>query len=391
MATSRLQTLVKILFSADNSNCSRRATAKVNLALASIDGVIAATAFFQFLRLWLHRRKVKWTRQMVFHFLIGAANAGYSLYFILNLIGTKHQWQCWPHACGFVAMALPQIIFLSTFLLLLSFWVDLCHEHTDKEDEEEDDEEVEQVEYQELPGDPSTKHGKRPTLKTSRRCHCWRRWRVRGRQKFLVVVVISIFVLTGGFALLIWIGKGKNTIDSATVVQIYSDLFAIVMLLSGGGLAAYGLLLYTKMSRVRSRTKKSSTDIKKVAGLAVASVLCFSLRGLLVLLTEVHVFKTWCAWNHGCVSVAVVSFLYNFIGETIPSVVVLWVMGELPPPKDNIEHSSMPNSRNGFKQTIVADAALMNHWIIPINSESYAIVTGKKHSPPVASEASSST
>ncbi|KAJ7538444.1 hypothetical protein O6H91_11G048100 [Diphasiastrum complanatum] len=360
MASSRLETFVKLLLvSVSNGDCHRKPTPEVNVALATINGLIAATAFFQFLRLWLHRRKVKWTRQMVFHFLIGAASA-----------------------------ALPQIIFLSTFLLLLSFWVDLCHEHTDEEDEEEDEE----LEYQELPAaPPSTKDGKNPTCKKSRTCRCWRRWRVRGRQKFLVVVVISIFVLTAGFALLIWVGKGNSKIDSDTVAQIYSDLFAVVILMSGGGLAAYGLLLYTKMSRVSSRTKKSSTDIKKVAGLAVVSVVCFSLRGLLVLLTDWRVFKTWYAWNLGCSSVAVATFLYYFIGETIPSVVVLWVMRELPPPKDHMGRSSMPNSRNVFQQTLVAEPAFVNQWIIPVDAHSYAILTKNKNSPPFASEGSSST
>ncbi|GJM93117.1 hypothetical protein PR202_ga09646 [Eleusine coracana subsp. coracana] len=58
--------------------------------LAVVDGAIAAVAFVQ-----------------IFHFLIGLSN-----------------------------VASPQILLLVSFLLLLSFWVDLCHQSND---EDEDD------------------------------------------------------------------------------------------------------------------------------------------------------------------------------------------------------------------------------------------------------------
>ncbi|KAJ7297488.1 hypothetical protein O6H91_Y053100 [Diphasiastrum complanatum] len=60
-----------------------------NLSVAIVDGLISATAFFQLLRLRSHNRQVHWTRQMVFHFLIGSANFGKFFHlhcsFVMNL------------------------------------------------------------------------------------------------------------------------------------------------------------------------------------------------------------------------------------------------------------------------------------------------------------------
>jgi hypothetical protein len=75
-------------------------------------------------------------------------------------------------------------------------------------------------------------------------------------------------------------------------MQVYADLFAIVTLFLGGGLAAYGLLLYNKMCRVK--TSQASADIHKVAGLAVASVVCFSLRAFIVLVFDNPVSFCFC-------------------------------------------------------------------------------------------------
>ncbi|KAJ7527315.1 hypothetical protein O6H91_16G048200 [Diphasiastrum complanatum] len=342
-----------------------------NLSVAIVDGLISATAFFQLLRLRSHNRQVHWTRQMVFHFLIGSANFGYSLYMVLNLVAACQGWVCWPNACGFIFMAMPQIVFLSTFLLLLSFWVDLCHQATDKEDEEEDeDDDYRILHISQLENfSKSSNH-----MEKQRKCCCfWRKPRIRSRQKFVIAVVIIISVVTVVFALLIWVGKGDNHIDSPTVAQVYSDLFAIVILLSGGGLAGYGLLLYSKLSRCRSG--KTSTDIRKVAGLAVASVVCFSVQSLLVFFTDIpQVFTIWSSPQAACHILRLLTFLYYFIGEAIPSVVVLWVMKDVPARStDSSGHLNFPSFNEGY-ESLEPDQALLEEWLVPEDDESLIVV-----------------
>ncbi|XP_024537139.1 tobamovirus multiplication protein 1 [Selaginella moellendorffii] len=345
------------------SRCPDREITIANSILAAINALIAIAAFSQLLRLYLYTLPLRWTRQKVFHCLIGVASLGYCLYFVLNVIAPCQGWYCWKHACGFIAMAVPQILFLATFLLLLSFWVDLCHQATDKEEEEDDEEETDGAQAQATVG----KDPKVPvhTDKHRRCCHWWRS-RIHGRQKFVIAVVMLIFMITLVCAILIWIGMGDNFIDSGTVAEIYSDMLAIVIFLSGGGLAGYGLALYTRMSRLR--VGKTSAELQKVAGLAVVSVLCFSIRALFILL---GVFKIRSRYT------SVVFFLYSFIGEVIPCVVVLWVMRNNPSRLSSTQSRRSVTSVSGYQQALAQEQALLQQWIVPDDMESIIVASSR--------------
>eukprot|EP01018_Ginkgo_biloba_P026138 Gb_22379 [translate_table: standard] len=98
------------------------------------------------------------------------------------------------------------------------------------------------------------------------------------------------------------------------------------------------------MSRVRSG--KSSADIQKVAGLAAVAVVCFTLRALLVLCTDVPVLNIWHPRHAVHSQSPLLIFLYYFIekktGKCIEMVVhapyvlrlwdelasLIWIMSE---------------------------------------------------------------
>ncbi|CAM6013331.1 unnamed protein product [Sphagnum balticum] len=70
--------------------------------------------------------------------------------------------------------------------------------------------------------------------------------------------------------------------------QLFKDLQKSVMKISPlgpfqGYLRALGLLAYCYTPRCVVKTSKASADIHKVAGLAAASVVCFSLQAFVVL------------------------------------------------------------------------------------------------------------
>ncbi|CAI5981957.1 unnamed protein product [Closterium sp. NIES-65] len=109
----------------------------------------------------------------------------------------------------------------------------------------------------------------------------WQKLRVKGRQRIVLAVVSFISLLTAVFALLIWYGFGDNPIDPTLMAQMHADFFAVATLLSGGGLAFYGLLLFSKMSVLRAGP--SAADLSKIAWLAGMCLLCFSLRAFIVL------------------------------------------------------------------------------------------------------------
>ncbi|KAK3183401.1 hypothetical protein Dsin_030687 [Dipteronia sinensis] len=294
------------------------------LALMFVDGFLACIAFTQLTRIHLRNQQVGWTRQKVLHLVIGSSNLGYFIYFISTLIATCEEWPCWSHACGFILMALPNILFLAAFLLLLSFWVDLCHQAND---EEEDDEE--NSTQQALLDNVKSKPG---SSNSRRRCRCCplQGIHVGSRQKFVIVVVVLIFILMMSFAMIIWIGAGKNPIDSSIVAEVYVDFFAATVLLLGGALGCYGLLLFFKLRKVRSET--ASSEMWKVAGLAVVSVICFSSSALVAFLTDIPLSYQWNVKKLNGVKALVLLILYYFIGSSVPSAFVLWIMRELPPP-----------------------------------------------------------
>ncbi|OMP08843.1 hypothetical protein COLO4_06072 [Corchorus olitorius] len=155
---------------------------------------------------------------------------------------------------------------------------------------------------------------------------------------FVILITVLVFLFMITFAVLIWIGMEDNPIDSSTVARVYVDLFAAAILLLGGALACYGLLLCRKMRHVRS--ERASSEIQKVAGLAIVSVLCFTSSALVAFFTDIPVLYHWQELHIDGVYTSLLLILYYFIGSSVPSAFVLWVMRELPPVPANIHEES---------------------------------------------------
>ncbi|XP_078431776.1 tobamovirus multiplication protein [Wolffia australiana] len=300
-----------------HSNCVPPATFAVDSILAFVDGSIAIVAFSQLLRIHLCNRQLGWTRQKIFHLMIGTSNFGFLLYFTGTLLATCNRWLCWSHGCGFVLMACPQILFLASFLLLLSFWVDLCHQASDEDDEEYTEALLEKKRVE--AGSSRIDRGRR-------RCGFFS-GHIGSRQKFVILVMLLTFIFMIAFAVLIWIGKGKNPIDSSLMAKVYLDIFSIAIFLLGGALACYGGLLFSKMSKVRS--ERASTEMWKVASLAAVTLVCFTVSALVALISSAPVLYDHKADSYKTSS-PVPLFLYYFFGSTVPSVFVLWIMREMP-------------------------------------------------------------
>ncbi|XP_062221349.1 protein TOM THREE HOMOLOG 1-like isoform X1 [Phragmites australis] len=303
----------------DGGGCPPLPIVASEAVLAVVDGAIATAAFVQLTRIHRHNQQQGWTRQKIFHFMIGLSNIVFLLYFLSTIIATCQRWICWVHGCGFVLMASPQILLLASFLLLLSFWVDLCHQTND-----EDEEDV-RSHHEALLDRTKTKPGIRPV--TIRR-RCFPGMQLGSRQKFVILVLVLSFVVMFAFAILIWVGRGENPIDSSLLKRVYLDVFSVVVLVLGGALACYGALLFSKMSKVRSETV--STEKWKVASLAVVSLICFSSSAILALVTNVPVLLYWYSTDADIVNNAVILFVYYFIGSSVPSGFVLWIMRDMP-------------------------------------------------------------
>lgn len=311
------------MFELREGSCFPRALVGVNLALGLVDVVIAVLAFYQLLRIYARNSRLGWTRQKVFHLMIGSSNMGYFIYLELTILATCMGWPCWWNSCSFILMALPEIPFFAAFLLLLSFWVDLCHQANDEDDEDEESS------SQEALLDKTSDKPSSSNRDSHRRCFPLRFFHVRSHQKMVILVTVLVLLVMMVCAIVIWIGMGKNPNDSAAVARAYVVFFAVAILLLGGALAFYGIRLCLKMSSVRS--ERASCEMWKVAGLAVVSVICFTSSSFVALLTDVPMLYYWVPQHINVVCTSIFLILYYFIGSSIPSAFMLWVMRELPP------------------------------------------------------------
>ncbi|XP_057992168.1 tobamovirus multiplication protein 1 isoform X2 [Hevea brasiliensis] len=303
--------------------CFPREVLGVNVGLACVDGIIAILAFSQLIRIHSRNSQLGWTRQKVFHLLIASSNTGYFVFFLTTIITICKRWQCWSHSCGFIFMALPKILSFAAFLLLLSFWVDLHHQADDEDCEEEDFSFHEALLEMRL-DDPTSAHAD-----SQRICLPFRSIRVGSRQKIVIWVTALVFILTIAFAVLMWIGMGNDFIDSPSLATAYVDVFAIALLLLGGALACYGLLICAKMRRVRS--ERAASEMWKVAGLAVVSVICFTSSAFVALFTQIPILYHCQKLDYNGLVTSLLLILYYFIGSSVPSAFILWIMRELPP------------------------------------------------------------
>ncbi|XP_020592336.1 tobamovirus multiplication protein 3 isoform X2 [Phalaenopsis equestris] len=290
----------------EGGRCPPAAVFAADTVLIVVDVAIAAIAFLQLLR--IHGRSFGWTRQMVFHLMIGSYNVGYVIYFICSLVAACQRWRCWSHGCGFILMAYPQIFLLATFLLLLSFWTDLCHQASDDE-EEDDDTSISQSLLEKSNTQPRLVHAQI-------RCCSFAEVRIGSRQKYVILVIVLTFLFMAAMALLLWFGRGKNPIDSSLMLQVYLYVFSAFIIILGIALAFYGGILFSKM--------------RKVASLAAVSLVCFTSSSALALATSVHMLSFGHNDNFNYITGSVFVCLYFIVGSSVPSSCVLWSMREMP-------------------------------------------------------------
>ncbi|KAI5670811.1 hypothetical protein M9H77_11175 [Catharanthus roseus] len=98
-------------------------------------------------------------------------------------------------------MTCPNILLLAAFLLLLSFWVDLCHQSNDDGDDDDG--------YNPQESLLEKKNKAQSEVHSGRKCCSFP----------AIHVILIVFTLTAASAVLIWIGKAKIPIDRSLVAR----------------------------------------------------------------------------------------------------------------------------------------------------------------------------
>ncbi|KAF7833504.1 tobamovirus multiplication protein 1 isoform X1 [Senna tora] len=279
-------------------NCLSLDLIILNVALAFINGVLASVAFAQFMRIHTRSQQDGWTRQKVLHLMVGFSNLGYFIYFISTIIATCNGWHCWTNTCGFILMASPKILFLAVFLLLLSFWVDLCHQANEEEEEDNDENSIQQVLLEVRKSGSSH-------VRNQWRCCSFQCVQVGTRQKYVIMIVVFVFVMMMSFAVMICIGGAENPINPSVVAQVYQKLLAGMTLILAAALGCYSFFLFFRLKKVRS--EKASSEMWKLFNLWHLRII-YGVKALVLLI------------------------FYYFVGCSLPSAYLLWIIRELPPP-----------------------------------------------------------
>ncbi|KAM6575770.1 hypothetical protein CsatA_024097 [Cannabis sativa] len=299
--------------------CFPKLLVGVNVALALVDGFIAVVSLAQKLDLGYYRcpHWINYTGFIPGTDTVGGLAKNKIYIFINGLLKILEK-------SNFCFAAFPNVLFSAAFLLLLSFWVDLCHQSDDEDDEDEESSAEESL----LEKTFNERNSLNADNHNHRRCLPFRLVHVRSRQKIVILATLLAIVIMFAFAVIIWIGMGKNPIDSTVVARVYVEVFAGAMLLLAGALACYGILICLKMSKVR--TERASSELWKVAGLAVVCVICFTSSAFVALLTDIPMLYHWHDQevNGVCIFLLIV---YYFVGSSMPSAFLLWVMREVPP------------------------------------------------------------
>uniref|UniRef100_M8BAH7 Uncharacterized protein n=1 Tax=Aegilops tauschii TaxID=37682 RepID=M8BAH7_AEGTA len=311
----------------DGGGCLPLPIIAAEAALAVVDAAIAATAFVQLARIHRHNQQHGWTRQKFINtvittdFLSVNHFAVFLAYFVSTVIATCEKWLVRRYCF------LPRFYYCChSGELSILYW---CLTNDEDEDDVRSHQEA-------LLDRTKTKPGTRPT---DARRKCFPGIQLGSRQKFVILVLVLSFIVMLAFAILIWVGRGENPIDSSLLKKVYLDVFSVVVLVLGAALACYGALLFSKMSKVRSETV--STEKWKVASLAAVSLICFSSSAILALVTnipdEYHLIffssplpvreltlevsdrKKACYYGGRC-----------RLSSSVPSGFVLWVMRDMP-------------------------------------------------------------
>ncbi|WRX07819.1 THH1/TOM1/TOM3 domain - like 1 [Theobroma cacao] len=284
----------------------------VDIALASLDALLAFIAFFQLSRIHLRNQQVGWTRQketiLMEQMLIAGSSSLDRLCHLFFVHGCCH---------------MPKVALLVSCVWLCSHGVDLCHQANDEEEDEE-------ISSQQALLDSSKSKAGLSNKDARWKCCSFQGIHVGSRQKFVIVIIMLNLILMISFAAIMWIGTRKNPSDSVIVARVYIDFFAASVLILGGAFGCYGFLLFSKLRRVRS--EQASSEMWKVVGLAVVSISCFTSSSLIVLLTDIPLFHHWALKKINGVRALVLLILHYVLGSSVPFAFVLWVMRELPAP-----------------------------------------------------------
>ncbi|KAL1567745.1 E3 ubiquitin-protein ligase tom1 [Salvia divinorum] len=266
----------------DDINASVQWQDGIFFTLCAVYALLSSVALIQLIRIELRVPEYGWTTQKVFHLMNFVVNGVRAVVFGFH----KQVFFLNPKALTLVLLDLPDLLFFSTYTLLVLFWAEIYHQ------------------ARSLPTD---------------------KLRI-----FYISINGAIYIIQ--FCIWLYLGLDENVI-----VQFIGKIFiAVVSVIAALGFVIYGGRLFFMLRRFPIESKGRRKKLHEVGSVTAICFTCFLIRCFVVLLSAFYSDASLDVMYH-----PVLNLIYYMLVEILPSALVLFILRKLPPKRISAQYHAI--------------------------------------------------
>lgn len=251
-------------------------------ALCGVYALVSVVALIQLIRIELRVPEYGWTTQKVFHLMNFIVNGVRAVVFGFH----QQVFFLHPKALTSVLLDLPDLLFFSTYTLLVLFWAEIYHQ------------------ARSLPTD---------------------KLRI-----FYISINGAIYVIQ--FCIWVYLGFDENI-----VVQFIGKIFiAVISFIAALGFLIYGGRLFFMLRRFPIESKGRRKKLHEVGSVTAICFTCFLIRLFVVVLSAIDSDASLDVTYH-----PVLNLIYYMLVEILPSALVLFILRKLPPKRVSAQYHAI--------------------------------------------------
>ncbi|KAL3820689.1 hypothetical protein ACJIZ3_006594 [Penstemon smallii] len=263
----------------DEINESVKWQDQIFFTLCAVYALVSSVALIQLIRIELRVPEYGWTTQKVFHLMNFIVNGVRAFIFGFH----KQVFLLHPKALTLVLLDLPDLLFFSTYILLVLFWAEIYHQ------------------AKSLPTD---------------------KLRI-----FFISINSAIYFIQVCIWVYLWID------DNSTVEFLGKIFIAVVSLIAALGFLLYGGRLFFMLRRFPIESKGRRKKLHEVGSVTAICFTCFLIRCFVVVLSAFDSDASLDVLDH-----PVLNLIYYMLVEILPSALVLYILRKLPPKRISAQY-----------------------------------------------------
>ncbi|KAL8462738.1 hypothetical protein ACS0TY_032869 [Phlomoides rotata] len=247
--------------------------------LCAVYALVSSVALIQLIRIELRVPEYGWTTQKVFHLMNFIVNGVRAVVFGFH----KQVFFLHPKALTLVLLDLPDLLFFSTYTLLVLFWAEIYHQ------------------ARSLPTD---------------------KLRI-----FYISINGAIYFIQFCLWVYLWV-------DDNSIAQFIGKIFIAVMsFIAALGFLLYGGRLFFMLRRFPIESKGRRKKLHEVGSVTAICFTCFLIRCFVVVLSAFDSDASLDVLDH-----PVLNLIYYMLVEILPSALVLYILRKLPPKRVSAQY-----------------------------------------------------